>query len=209
MLTKEPRSYVCFAYRLGCDRLQLHEAMSARDTFRVTLKVLGDGVDPVAIGFVRVPLDATLQVRGSPQRWRPTAAHALASLRCPHPQAVRAQAEELLPGLPEYHFRIVGGLGDTWGRGSVPVAPQQEASEPAEDTMYLALGPAAKAAKAVAHDAQVFAANDAPNPFVRGFARGVYAADYAAATKHAAAASRRAAPLVSGLANLRALGLVN
>ena len=126
---------------------------------------------------------------------------------------MRAQADEHLPGLPEYHFRIVGGLGDTWGRGSVPVAPQQEASEPAEDTMYLALGPAAKAAKAVAHDAQVFAASDAPNPFVRGFARGVYAADYAAATKHAAATSRRAAswaaPLGSGLANLLALGLVN
>ena len=146
------------------------------------------------------------------QRWRPTAAHALATLRCPHPQAVRAQAEEHLPGLPEYHFRILGGLGDTWGRGSVPVAPQQEASEPAEDTMYLALGPAYKL-EAVAHDAEVFAASDAPNPFVRGFARGVYAADYAAATKHAAATSRRAAswaaPLGSGLANLLALGLVN
>jgi len=31
-------------------------------TFRVTLKVVGDGVDPVAIGFVRVPLDASLAV---------------------------------------------------------------------------------------------------------------------------------------------------
>ena len=36
--------------------------MLAHQTFRVTLKVVGDGVDPVAIGFVRVPLDATLQV---------------------------------------------------------------------------------------------------------------------------------------------------
>ena len=31
-------------------------------TFRVTLKVVGNGVDPVAIGFVHVPLDASLAV---------------------------------------------------------------------------------------------------------------------------------------------------
>ena len=150
-------------------------------TFRVTLKVIGDGVDPVAIGFVRVPLDASLQV-------------------------VRAQAKEDMPGLPQYHFRL-GGLGDAWEmRGSVPVAPHQEASEPAEDTcVYLALGPARKA---VAH-AEVFAAclaaNDAPNPFVRGFARGVYAADYAAATKHAADAARMAGPLATARLSRRAV----
>ena len=150
-------------------------------TFRVTLKVIGDGVDPVAIGFVRVPLGASLQV-------------------------VRAQAKEDMPGLPQYHFRL-GGLGDAWEmRGSVPVAPHQEASEPAEDTcVYLALGPARKA---VAH-AEVFAAclaaNDAPNPFVRGFARGVYAADYAAATKHAADAARMAGPLATARLSRRAV----
>ena len=70
-------------------------------------------------------------------------------------------------------------------RGSVPVAPQQEASELAEHTAYLALGPARTA---VSRDAEVLTAGDAPNPFVRGFARGVYAAECAAATKGAAAA---------------------
>ena len=127
-------------------------------------------------------------------------------------QAVRAQAEEHLPGLPQYHFRISGGVGDAWEmRGSVPVASQQETSEPSEDTVYLALGPARTA---VAHGADVFAASDTPNPFVRGFARGVYAADYAAATKHAADAARRAAPLATAplprrAVRVRGSGLAN
>ena len=34
----------------------------AAPTRRVTLKVVGDAGVPVAIGFVRVPLDASLQV---------------------------------------------------------------------------------------------------------------------------------------------------
>lgn len=38
------------------------DVTSRMSTFRVTLKVVGDGVDPVAIGFVRVPLDASLAV---------------------------------------------------------------------------------------------------------------------------------------------------
>ena len=100
---------------------------------------------------------------------------------------VRSQVEEQLPGLPQYHFRFLDGSGDVKEmRGSVPVAPQQEASELAEHTAYLALGPARTA---VSRDAEVLTAGDAPNPFVRGFARGVYAAECAAATKRAAAAA--------------------
>jgi hypothetical protein len=115
----------------------------------------------------------------------------------PAPQVVRSQVEEQLPGLPQYHFRFSNGSGDVLEmRGSVPVAPQQETSELAENTAYLALGPARTA---VSRDAEVFIAGDAPNPFVRGFARGVDAADYAAAMKHAAAAAHRAL-LGSGLA---------
>ena len=110
---------------------------------------------------------------------------------------VRSQVEEQLPGLPQYHFRFSDGSGDVKEmRGSVPVAPQQEASELAEHTAYLALGPARTA---VSRDAEVLTAGDAPNPFVRGFARGVYAAECAAATKRAAAAAHRAS-LGSGLA---------
>lgn len=109
---------------------------------------------------------------------------------------VRSQVDEQLPGLPQYHFRFSDGSGDVLEmRGSVPVAPQQEASELAEHTAYLALGPARTA---VSRDAAVLTASDSPNPFVRGFARGVYAADYAAAKRAAAAAHR--ASLGSGLA---------
>ena len=118
---------------------------------------------------------------------------------------VRSQVEEQLPGLPQYHFRFSDGSGDVKQmRGFVPVAPQQEASELAEHTAYLALGPARTA---VSRDAEVLTAGDAPNPFVRGFAPWSVRSGVRRSYE---ACRRRRTPGVAGIrvSNRLALGLV-
>jgi len=53
---------VASSLHLSSPLLDVTNPTRRMSTFRVTLKVVGDGVDPVAIGFVRVPLDASLAV---------------------------------------------------------------------------------------------------------------------------------------------------